>query len=75
MIVTDVSQKQASKNLVGTLYVGKMQTKLQNCKVVFVDEVMKILNPKLICKRTKEENVSTTSDIDNKRMYHLSGLC
>ncbi|KAK3914118.1 E3 ubiquitin-protein ligase UHRF1 [Frankliniella fusca] len=67
MIVTEVANKRASRRLVGTLYVGRQRTELRNCKVLFTDEVVKILKPKLISERTKEDDISMTTDNDNKR--------
>lgn len=67
MIVTEVSSKRTSRNLVGTLYVGRQRTELRNCKILFTDEVVQILKPKPISERTKEDDISMTTENDNKR--------
>lgn len=74
MIVTEVSNKRTSRKIVGTLYVGRQRTELRNCKVLFTDEVVKILKPKLISERTKEDDLSMTTNNDNKRMYYHNKL-
>lgn len=74
MVVTEISLKRTSRKVVGTLYVGRQRTELRNCKLLFVDEVMKILKPKLISERTREDDISMTTEIDKKRKYLLAGL-
>ena len=73
MVVTEISLKRTSRKIVGTLYVGRQRTELRNCKVLFVDEVMKILKPKLISERTREDDISMTTENDKKRRYLLLG--
>lgn len=67
MIVTEVTNKRATRRLIGTLYVGRQRTELRNCQILFTDEVVKILKPKLISERTKEDDISMSTNNDTKR--------
>lgn len=67
MIVTEVSNKRTSRKVVGTLYVGRQRTELRNCKALFTDEIVKIMKPKLVSERTKEDDILMTTNNDTKR--------
>lgn len=71
MIVTTVSQRRTHQRLVGTLLVGKQQTVLRNCNVLFTKEVFKITKPKNLSERTQEDEDLMSIDNPNKRMQKL----
>lgn len=67
MVVTDVSHKRSTQSLTGTLFVGRQRTELRNCKILFANEVTRIMIPKLLSDRSREDTKLMSVDNPNKR--------
>jgi len=66
MVVTKVGQKRTQRELVGTIFVGSQRTHLDDCKIVFVDELMQIEFPKNLSERSKADDVAMTTESDRR---------
>lgn len=47
--------KVSGKSILGTIFVGKEKTPLEDCSVKFVDEIMRIEKPVLLTDRQQED--------------------
>ncbi|XP_072402002.1 E3 ubiquitin-protein ligase UHRF1-like [Diabrotica undecimpunctata] len=68
--------EEASKlNVIGTALVGKEQTAVENCKLIFVDRIMRIEHPVQLTEVSAEERLSRYSEKTNRIYPYNCNTC
>lgn len=65
MTVTSLPENNSS-DLIGTIYVGREKKELKNCKILFTDEIFKIVKPGTVQDTSIQgSTLSTSKDSDD----------
>jgi hypothetical protein len=54
--IITVNIRRREKEIIGCLYIGRDAVPLDNCKIVFCDDILKIEKPIPVADRTKEDD-------------------